>query len=60
MIICKKCGSKMVIKKGKFGKFLGCSTFPKCSYTVDTKEGGGTNIGMKRHANLKGSNVVIM
>ena len=50
----------MVIKKGKFGKFLGCSTFPKCSYTVDTKEGGGTNIGMKRHANLKGSNVVIM
>lgn len=28
--ICELCGSKMVIREGKFGKFLGCSNFPKC------------------------------
>ena len=29
-IICGKCGSKMLIREGKYGKFLGCSNFPKC------------------------------
>ena len=28
--ICEKCGSPMVIKHGRFGKFLSCSDFPKC------------------------------
>ncbi|HEA47006.1 MAG TPA: type I DNA topoisomerase [bacterium] len=28
--ICEKCGSPMVIKHGRFGKFLACSSFPKC------------------------------
>jgi restriction system protein len=30
---CPKCGHELVEKTGKFGKFLGCSTYPKCSYT---------------------------
>ena len=29
-IICPKCGNKMVVRNGKYGKFLGCSNFPKC------------------------------
>ncbi len=29
-IICDKCGSKMVIRTGKYGEFLACSNFPKC------------------------------
>ncbi|MCD4796301.1 MAG: type I DNA topoisomerase [Candidatus Cloacimonetes bacterium] len=29
-IICEKCGSEMVIKWGRNGKFLACSNFPKC------------------------------
>ena len=29
-IKCEKCGSKMLIREGRFGKFLGCSNFPKC------------------------------
>lgn len=29
-IICEKCGSKMVIKEGRYGKFLACSNFPAC------------------------------
>ncbi len=31
--ICKKCGRKMVIKYGKYGKFLACSGYPECEYT---------------------------
>jgi DNA topoisomerase-1 len=30
---CDKCGSKMLIKNGRFGKFLACSEFPKCKNT---------------------------
>lgn len=29
-VICEKCGSKMVIREGRYGKFLGCSNFPNC------------------------------
>ena len=29
-IVCEKCGGKMLIREGKFGKFLGCANFPKC------------------------------
>ncbi len=31
--VCDKCGSKMLIKNGRFGKFLACSGFPKCKHT---------------------------
>lgn len=27
---CSKCGALMVYKESKFGKFLGCSNYPKC------------------------------
>lgn len=32
-IVCEKCGHKMLIREGKFGKFLACSNFPKCRNT---------------------------
>ena len=32
-IDCKLCGSKMVIKHGRFGKFLACSNYPECKNT---------------------------
>lgn len=28
--ICEKCGRKMVVKTGRFGKFLACPGFPEC------------------------------
>lgn len=28
--VCEKCGSPMVIKTGRYGKFLACSNFPEC------------------------------
>ena len=30
---CEKCGSKMVVRSGKFGKFLACPNYPKCKNT---------------------------
>ncbi|MFP3975572.1 MAG: type I DNA topoisomerase [Dehalococcoidia bacterium] len=28
--VCEKCGSPMVIKHGRFGRFLSCSNYPQC------------------------------
>ena len=30
---CPECGSPLVYKLGKFGKFIACSNFPECRYT---------------------------
>ncbi len=46
---CPECGVNLVVRTGRFGKFLSCSTFPDCKFTkpfvVDTgilcpKDGG--------------------
>ena len=37
-IICDKCGSKMLIRNGRFGEFLACSNFPKCKNTKPLEE----------------------
>lgn len=29
-VICDKCGANMVVRNGKFGKFLACPNYPKC------------------------------
>jgi len=29
---CPKCGSALVIKDGRYGKFIGCSAYPKCNH----------------------------
>lgn len=31
-MICPKCGNKLVERIGKYGKFIGCSNYPKCKY----------------------------
>ena len=36
--VCEKCGTKMVIRSGKFGKFLACPNFPKCKNTRPIEE----------------------
>ena len=30
---CPDCGNPLVIRVGRYGKFVACSTFPKCKYT---------------------------
>ena len=32
-IICDKCGSKMIVKNGRFGKFVACPNYPQCRNT---------------------------
>jgi len=41
---CPKCGAKLLIRLGRFGKFYACSKFPKCKYTESLKE---NNLGIK-------------
>ncbi|MFN2362885.1 MAG: type I DNA topoisomerase [Halarsenatibacteraceae bacterium] len=31
--VCEKCGSPMVVKYGRYGKFLACSAYPECKNT---------------------------
>ncbi len=38
--ICEKCGSAMVIKLGRFGKFLACTNYPECKNTKPLNENG--------------------
>ncbi|MEY4731188.1 MAG: hypothetical protein RL681_134 [Candidatus Parcubacteria bacterium] len=35
---CEKCGKPMIIKFGRFGKFMACSGFPDCKNTKTLKE----------------------
>ena len=30
---CPECGGELVIKDGRYGKFIACNNFPKCTYT---------------------------
>jgi DNA topoisomerase-1 len=52
---CNSCGSSMVLKRGRFGEFLGCSRYPDCSQTMPVptgvkcpKEGCGGDVSSKR------------
>jgi DNA topoisomerase-1 len=44
--VCEKCGKEMIVRHGRYGKFLGCSGYPKCktikpiSIGVDCPEEG--------------------
>ncbi|AHM65604.1 MULTISPECIES: type I DNA topoisomerase [Paenibacillus] len=42
-VICDKCGSQMVYKLGRFGKFLACSAFPDCRNTKPIVKDIGMN-----------------
>lgn len=37
-VICEKCGSPMLRRTGKYGKYLACSNYPKCSNIVSESE----------------------
>jgi DNA topoisomerase-1 len=41
--VCDKCGSKMVIKWGRYGKFLACSNYPECKNTRQLEGGEGVD-----------------
>lgn len=31
--VCPKCGGTLIERNGKYGRFYGCSNYPKCKYT---------------------------
>lgn len=35
---CPKCGSKLSIRLGRHGRFIGCTNYPECDYTRDMNE----------------------
>ncbi len=37
-VVCEKCGSKMIRRIGKYGKYLACSNYPACSNIVSEGE----------------------
>ena len=38
---CEKCGKAMIIKTGRFGKFMACSGFPECKNTKTIRKTTG-------------------
>lgn len=52
---CPKCGSPIVMKKGKFGMFYACSSYPSCDYTANIEKKGNT---LKENCPLCGSPLV--
>jgi len=49
--LCDKCGAPMVIKTGRYGKFLACSAYPKCKNIK--KYGGQANPFEKKEPDAK-------
>jgi len=48
---CPECGSPLLIRLGRFGKFYACSNFPKCKYTDSFEK---SSFNMKCPKCLKG------
>ncbi len=39
-IVCEKCGAKMVVKRGRFGRFAACPNYPECKNTKQLDQSG--------------------
>jgi len=39
---CPECSSELLLRGGRYGKFIACSGFPKCKYTEQIDEDGNT------------------
>jgi DNA topoisomerase-1 len=58
--ICEKCGSPMIIKTGRYGKFLACSNYPECKNTKPLGEKTKEEIELTKEACEKcGSPMII-
>ncbi len=47
-IICDKCGAKMVIKSGRYGKFAACPNYPECKNTKPLMSDGSVQTEEKK------------
>ncbi|MBQ7356283.1 MAG: type I DNA topoisomerase [Clostridia bacterium] len=39
-VLCDRCGKPMLVKNGRFGKFLACSGYPACKHTMTLDKDG--------------------
>ncbi len=42
--VCPKCSGQLVIKRGRFGKFIGCSQYPKCKHIESLEKSETTSV----------------
>jgi len=54
-IVCDKCGKPMVVKFGRFGKFLACSGYPECKNTRELSSSTENNITGAQNPSSAGS-----
>lgn len=57
-LVCPWCGKPLVVRKGKYGPFIGCSGYPKCHYIrkIENKD-GLTKINRVDHHKLVRDNI---
>ena len=41
---CPKCDSPLIIRQGRYGKFIGCSAYPKCKYIEPLEKPADTGV----------------
>ena len=51
---CDLCGSKMIYRNGRFGKFLACSNYPECKNTKTVDKDGKLAIEKEKGVELAG------
>ncbi|RMF84520.1 MAG: type I DNA topoisomerase [Nitrospinota bacterium] len=51
---CEKCGKKMVIRWGRYGKFLACSGYPKCKNTKEIPQNGEEGSNREEEEKVEG------
>jgi len=45
---CPKCGSKMLLREGRYGQFLGCSRYPECDGIMRLDRQGNPSVPAER------------
>ncbi len=62
-IICDKCGARMIVKNGRFGKFAACPNYPECKntkpLTPPKKEEKKTEVVPDLKCEICGSDMVV-
>jgi len=51
--LCTKCGGQLILKKSKYGFFLGCNNYPKCKNIVNCKTVTDDNATQSPHHEIE-------
>lgn len=57
-VVCELCGTNMVIKTGRFGKFYACPNYPRCKHTMHIDPESGKPIDKSSAASSEESDVL--